>query len=180
MTLCLLAALAFLLAWVRGRYVARFGDLQRDPATLVDAEELRRLREQAQARRNDDGNDHDPVNVNKIAVLRNSRGGAEPDVVRAAQACLDAGAHGITVHPRPDRRHITAEDVLALSTLTRAHPPGTGHPGARRRRPDHVRPWLRLRAGRRAPAPAGRRTESNGLPGQPVRRRRQPTAGAGS
>jgi pyridoxine 5-phosphate synthase len=45
------------------------------------------------------------VNVNKIAVLRNSRGGAEPDVVRAAQACLDAGAHGITVHPRPDRRH---------------------------------------------------------------------------
>ena len=52
------------------------------------------------------------VNVNKIAVLRNSRGGAEPDVVRAAQACLDAGAHGITVHPRPDRRHITAEDVL--------------------------------------------------------------------
>lgn len=60
------------------------------------------------------------VNVNKIAVLRNSRGGAEPDVVRAAQACLDAGAHGITVHPRPDRRHITAEDVLALSTLTRA------------------------------------------------------------
>ncbi len=45
MTLCLLA-LAFLLAWVRGRYVARFGDLQRDPATLVDAEELRR-REQA-------------------------------------------------------------------------------------------------------------------------------------
>jgi len=36
------------------------------------------------------------VNVNKIAVLRNSRGGAEPDVVRAAQACLDAGAHGIT------------------------------------------------------------------------------------
>ena len=59
------------------------------------------------------------VNVNKIAVLRNSRGGAEPDVVRAAQACLDAGAHGITVHPRPDRRHITAEDVLSLSTLTR-------------------------------------------------------------
>lgn len=48
MTLCLLAALAFLLARVRGRYVARFGDLQRDPATLVDAEELRRLREQAQ------------------------------------------------------------------------------------------------------------------------------------
>ena len=58
------------------------------------------------------------VNVNKIAVLRNSRGGAEPDVLRAALTCLDAGAHGITVHPRPDRRHITAEDVLALSALT--------------------------------------------------------------
>jgi pyridoxine 5-phosphate synthase len=58
------------------------------------------------------------VNVNKIAVLRNSRGGGEPDVVRAARTCLSAGAHGITVHPRPDRRHITAEDVLALSALT--------------------------------------------------------------
>ncbi|MEN5273695.1 hypothetical protein [Stenotrophomonas lactitubi] len=47
MSLALLAALAFLLAWVRGRYVARFGDLQRDPATLADSDELRRLREQA-------------------------------------------------------------------------------------------------------------------------------------
>ena len=47
MSLALLGALAFLLAWVRGRYVARFGDLQRDPATLVDSDELRRLREQA-------------------------------------------------------------------------------------------------------------------------------------
>lgn len=81
------------------------------------------------------------VNVNKIAVLRNSRGGTDPDVVQAATACLDAGAHGITVHPRPDRRHIRAEDVLALSTLTRARgaefniegnpfaPPREGYPG---------------------------------------------------
>lgn len=60
------------------------------------------------------------VNVNKIAVLRNSRGGLAPDVVRAAGVCLDAGADGITVHPRPDRRHITAEDVLALAALTHA------------------------------------------------------------
>ncbi len=59
------------------------------------------------------------VNVNKIAVLRNSRGGGEPDVLRAAATCLDAGAHGITVHPRPDARHIRADDVLALATLTR-------------------------------------------------------------
>jgi len=58
------------------------------------------------------------VNVNKIAVLRNSRGGHDPDVVRAARTCLEAGADGITVHPRPDRRHIRAEDVLALAQLT--------------------------------------------------------------
>ncbi|WP_457097088.1 pyridoxine 5'-phosphate synthase [Lysobacter sp. P5_B9] len=61
------------------------------------------------------------VNVNKIAVLRNSRGGSEPDVVRAARACLDAGAHGITVHPRPDARHIRADDVFALAELTREY-----------------------------------------------------------
>ena len=58
------------------------------------------------------------VNVNKIAVLRNSRGGLEPDVVRAARTCLFAGAHGITVHPRPDQRHIRTEDVLGLAELT--------------------------------------------------------------
>ena len=61
------------------------------------------------------------VNVNKIAVLRNSRGGHEPDVVIAARACLDAGAHGITVHPRPDARHIRADDVYALAELTRTY-----------------------------------------------------------
>ncbi|GAB6195845.1 pyridoxine 5'-phosphate synthase [Lysobacter xanthus] len=61
---------------------------------------------------------HLSVNVNKIAVLRNSRGGDEPDVVRAATTCLDAGAFGITVHPRPDARHITESDVHALAALT--------------------------------------------------------------
>ncbi|MCT8284142.1 pyridoxine 5'-phosphate synthase [Xanthomonas translucens pv. translucens] len=81
------------------------------------------------------------VNVNKIAVLRNSRGGELPRVLDAARACVDAGAHGITVHPRPDRRHIHAEDVLALAELTGARgvefniegnpfaPPRTGYPG---------------------------------------------------
>ncbi|MGH8123732.1 MAG: pyridoxine 5'-phosphate synthase [Rudaea sp.] len=54
------------------------------------------------------------VNVNKIAVLRNSRGGDEPDVCAAAAACIAAGAAGITVHPRPDQRHIRADDVRAL------------------------------------------------------------------
>ena len=57
------------------------------------------------------------VNINKIAVLRNSRGGAEPDVVEAAEACIAAGAAGITVHPRPDQRHIRPADVRALSVL---------------------------------------------------------------
>ena len=61
------------------------------------------------------------VNVNKIAVLRNSRGGHAPDVVRAARSCLDAGAHGITVHPRPDARHIRSDDVLALAALCREY-----------------------------------------------------------
>ena len=57
------------------------------------------------------------VNLNKIAVLRNARGGSEPDLLRAARACLGAGAHGLTVHPRPDGRHIRADDVLALAAL---------------------------------------------------------------
>ena len=57
------------------------------------------------------------VNVNKVAVLRNSRGGGTPDVTRAALTCLEAGAHGITVHPRPDRRHIVAEDLPPLAGL---------------------------------------------------------------
>lgn len=59
------------------------------------------------------------VNVNKVAVLRNSRGGNEPSVVRAAEVCIEAGAHGITVHPRPDQRHIRHGDVRTLATLCR-------------------------------------------------------------
>lgn len=54
------------------------------------------------------------VNVNKIAVLRNSRGGNEPDITVAARVCIAAGCAGITVHPRPDQRHIRADDVFAL------------------------------------------------------------------
>lgn len=57
------------------------------------------------------------VNVNKVAVLRNSRGGLEPDVVRAAGTILEAGADGITVHPRPDARHIRPDDVRDLAKL---------------------------------------------------------------
>ncbi len=57
------------------------------------------------------------VNVNKIALLRNSRGGSIPDVVHAARTCIAAGCHGITVHPRPDARHITTDDVLNLAAM---------------------------------------------------------------
>lgn len=57
------------------------------------------------------------VNVNKVAVLRNSRGGSEPDVCDAAAVCIDAGAGGITVHPRPDLRHIRPDDVYALAKM---------------------------------------------------------------
>ncbi|TAL82694.1 MAG: pyridoxine 5'-phosphate synthase [Rhodanobacter sp.] len=59
------------------------------------------------------------VNLNKIAVLRNSRGGDEPDLCRAAQTCIEAGCGGITVHPRPDLRHIRPDDVRTLATLLR-------------------------------------------------------------
>lgn len=61
------------------------------------------------------------VNVNKIATLRNSRGGNEPCVLKAASTALAAGAGGITVHPRPDLRHIRPDDVLALAELCRQH-----------------------------------------------------------
>jgi len=57
------------------------------------------------------------VNVNKIAVLRNSRGGSEPDPVDAARAALAAGANGITVHPRPDQRHIRVDDVARIAAV---------------------------------------------------------------
>ena len=57
------------------------------------------------------------VNVNKVATLRNARGGAVPSVVEAAAVAIDAGAAGITVHPRADARHITFEDVDQLARL---------------------------------------------------------------
>jgi pyridoxine 5-phosphate synthase len=55
------------------------------------------------------------VNVNKIATVRNSRGGSVPSVLNAVDVCIAAGARGITVHPRADRRHITADDVRAVA-----------------------------------------------------------------
>jgi pyridoxine 5-phosphate synthase len=62
------------------------------------------------------------VNVNKVALVRNTRHLGIPSVLRAAELCLQAGAHGITVHPRPDERHIRAADVHELATLLRDWP----------------------------------------------------------
>jgi pyridoxine 5-phosphate synthase len=62
------------------------------------------------------------VNVNKVALLRNSRALDVPNVVRAATLALEAGAEGITIHPRPDERHIRAADVHELAALMKAWP----------------------------------------------------------
>ena len=63
------------------------------------------------------------VNVNKIATLRNSRGGSIPSVVAAVETCLAAGAPGITVHPRADERHIRPADVFAIADVLAARGP---------------------------------------------------------
>ncbi len=60
---------------------------------------------------------HLSVNINKIATLRNSRGGNNPDVIKVALDCEKFGADGITVHPRPDERHITYKDVHNLKKV---------------------------------------------------------------
>ena len=57
------------------------------------------------------------VNVNKVATLRNSRGGTSPSVLEAVEVCLKAGVQGITVHPRADRRHITPADVHQIAEV---------------------------------------------------------------
>jgi pyridoxine 5-phosphate synthase len=65
----------------------------------------------------DDRRCHLSVNVNKVALLRNTRHLGIPSVLRAAEQCLLAGAQGITVHPRPDARHIRSQDVHELAAL---------------------------------------------------------------
>jgi pyridoxine 5-phosphate synthase len=62
------------------------------------------------------------VNVNKVALVRNTRHLGIPSLTRAATQCLQAGAHGITVHPRPDERHIRAQDVFDLAELLKSWP----------------------------------------------------------
>ena len=62
------------------------------------------------------------INVNKVALLRNQRHVGYPDVVKASESVIAAGAHGITVHPRPDERHIRAHDVYDLAEMLKDHP----------------------------------------------------------
>ena len=67
-------------------------------------------------------NTHLSVNLNKVALVRNTRHLGIPSVTRAATLCLQAGAHGITVHPRPDQRHIRDSDVFDLAALLKDWP----------------------------------------------------------
>jgi pyridoxine 5-phosphate synthase len=62
------------------------------------------------------------VNLNKIALIRNSRPGNYPDVAAHGEICINAGADGLTVHPRPDQRHIRPRDVYELSELLKSFP----------------------------------------------------------
>jgi pyridoxine 5-phosphate synthase len=71
------------------------------------------------------------VNINKIATLRNARGGNEPNVVQVAIDAERFGADGITVHPRPDERHITTKDVYDLSLVVKTEFNIEGYPDAR-------------------------------------------------
>jgi pyridoxine 5-phosphate synthase len=65
---------------------------------------------------------HLSVNLNKIALLRNSREGNFPNVLAFGRRCLELGAHGLTIHPRPDQRHIRASDIQSLSVLVSEFP----------------------------------------------------------
>lgn len=71
------------------------------------------------------------VNINKIATLRNARGGNNPDVIKAAIDCERFGAQGITVHPRPDERHIRYDDVIALKEVVTTEFNIEGYPDKR-------------------------------------------------
>jgi pyridoxine 5-phosphate synthase len=71
------------------------------------------------------------VNINKIATLRNARGGNNPDVIKVAIDCERFGAQGITVHPRPDERHIRHKDVLMLRDVVTTEFNIEGYPDER-------------------------------------------------
>lgn len=71
------------------------------------------------------------VNINKIATLRNARGGDNPDLIQVAKDCEKFGAQGITVHPRPDERHITKKDVFDLKPVLNTEFNIEGYPDKR-------------------------------------------------
>jgi pyridoxine 5-phosphate synthase len=71
------------------------------------------------------------VNINKIATLRNARGGNNPDLIKTAMDCERFGAQGITVHPRPDERHIRYNDVLHLKNVVKTEFNIEGYPDER-------------------------------------------------
>jgi pyridoxine 5-phosphate synthase len=71
------------------------------------------------------------VNINKIATLRNARGGNNPDVINVAMDCERFGAQGITVHPRPDERHIRYSDVMKLKDVVKSEFNIEGYPDER-------------------------------------------------
>lgn len=81
------------------------------------------------------------VNINKIATLRNARGGNNPDIIRVALDCERFGAQGITVHPRPDERHIRRQDVIDLAAAVKTEFNIEGYPDERYlEMVGHVRP----------------------------------------
>ena len=61
------------------------------------------------------------VNLNKIALIRNSRGSNNPSLIDYASQCIELGVDGLTLHPRPDHRHATSEDAINLSKLCKDH-----------------------------------------------------------
>jgi pyridoxine 5-phosphate synthase len=71
------------------------------------------------------------VNINKIALIRNSRGGNNPDIIQFAKDCEEFGADGITVHPRPDERHIKYSDLAALKEVVTTEFNVEGYPSAK-------------------------------------------------
>jgi pyridoxine 5-phosphate synthase len=85
------------------------------------------------------------VNVNKVATLRNSRGGDLPSVVEAVQVCVAAGAPGITVHPRADQRHITPADVREIGSLLKTAHQGVEYNVEGDPRPDLIELVLEVR-----------------------------------
>ncbi|NND68614.1 MAG: pyridoxine 5'-phosphate synthase, partial [Halioglobus sp.] len=78
------------------------------------------------------------VNLNKIALIRNSRDTTTPDIPAHAQMCIDAGADGITVHPRPDQRHIRADDCFDLARMLKVEFNIEGNPFTGPRGSDRV------------------------------------------